>query len=144
MRENPVRVAIAMRHSLLRWGVRCALENAGFDIVIEAEEPISFVLSLDRFDPSVALADEYVFSAQGVRQALIQIHDVPAVIIGERAVVDGACEALAAGATSFVPPDASASDLVATAAAAAKRQVVLTPAVQAAVVDRIRHPAPAN
>ncbi len=136
----PTTVLIADDHQLLRQALRRALEDAGFLVVGEAgngEDAVDLAASLR---PDVAVVDVTMpvldgIQATGRMQAAAP--EMPVVVLTMHDDGRMRAEAVKAGAAAFLTKDCSMQEVVATVAATARGEVLLSPGLASSMIRAI-------
>ena len=134
----PARILITDDHKLLREGLRCLLENRGFEVTGEAEDGRSAIRLAKQLEPDAVIID---ISLPGLNciEATRQIHQnspqVKIVVLSMRADSRAVLAALAAGASAYLLKEAAFEEVVIALRVALKGQTYLSPAIAHVVVQ---------
>jgi DNA-binding NarL/FixJ family response regulator len=140
-----VRVLIADDHTMVREGLRWALEHAGFTVVGEAADGQEAIDLVERHRPDVVLMDLSLPLLSGVA-ATKRIHsvapDTAVLVLSMLSDETAVSSALSAGARGYLVKDCTTSEIVDAVRHVAQGGRVLAPSlVPAATPDVVRVPA---
>ena len=134
----PARILITDDHKLLREGLRCLLENRGFEVTGEAEDGRSAIRLAKQLEPDAVIIDISLPGLNGI-EATRQIHQnspqVKIVVLSMRADSRAVLAALAAGASAYLLKEAAFEEVVIALRVALKGQTYLSPAIAHVVVQ---------
>jgi two-component system, NarL family, response regulator NreC len=134
----PARILITDDHKLLREGLRCLLENQGFEVTGEAEDGRSAVRLAKQLEPDAVIIDISLPGLNGI-EATRLIHQnspqVKIVVLSMRADSRAVLAALAAGASAYLLKEAAFEEVVIALRVALKGQTYLSPAIAHVVVQ---------
>jgi DNA-binding NarL/FixJ family response regulator len=137
--DAPVRVLIADDHELVRLGLRAVLEDAGFEVVGEADDGRSAVEQALALQPDVLLLDLRMPGMDGLeacRHVRVQAPSVRVVVLTSFAEDEDVFGAITAGATSYIMKDIAPDALVGTLRSVAQGEAVFDTGVAQRVLDR--------
>jgi DNA-binding NtrC family response regulator len=120
MEPRVSRILVVDDEKLIRWGLRRALEDCGYQ-VDEAGSAAEAIGALHREPPDVVLLDYQLPDRTGVevlRELKVAAPRVPAVMITAHASIDGAVEAMREGAYDYVEKPFEVEELTRTVARA--------------------------
>ncbi|HSF59419.1 MAG TPA: response regulator transcription factor [Candidatus Binatia bacterium] len=134
----PARILITDDHKLLREGLRCLLENRGFEVTGEAEDGRSAIRLAKQLEPDAVIIDISLPGLNGI-EATRQIHQnspqVKIVVLSMRADSRAVLAALAAGASAYLLKEAAFEEVVIALRVALNGQTYLSPAIAHVVVQ---------
>jgi DNA-binding NarL/FixJ family response regulator len=110
-----VRVLIADDHTMVREGIRWALEHAGFDVVGEAADGQEAVEMAEQFHPDVVLMDLSLPVLSGVaatKRIRTLLPDTVVLVLSMLSDETAVSSALGAGATGYLVKDCTTSEIV--------------------------------
>ena len=140
-----IRVLITDDHPVVRAGLRGMLElESDFEVVGEASNGREAVSMVGRLEPEVVLMDLQMPELDGVdaTQQIRERHPETNVLVLTTYDTDAdITRAINAGATGYLLKDSPRQDLNHAIRAAARGEAVLTPAVAARVMSKMRGPA---
>lgn len=139
--EPPIRVLIADDHELVRLGLRAVLEDAGFEVVGEADDGCVAVEKAVALKPDVLLLDLRMPGMDGLeacRHVRVKAPDVRIVVLTSFAEDEDIFGAITAGAASYIMKDIAPEVLVGTLRGVAQGQTVFDTGVAQRVLDRRR------
>jgi NarL family two-component system response regulator LiaR len=137
--DGNVRVLIADDHELVRRGLRAVLEDAGFEVVGEADDGRSAVEQAVALRPDLLLLDLRMPVMDGLeacRHVRAQAPEVRIVVLTSFADDEDVFGAITAGATSYIMKDISPDALVGTLRSVAAGEAVFDSGVAQRVLDR--------
>ena len=140
---TPIRVVLADDHTLLREGVRRALEDAGIAVVDEAADGDQAVLLAEAHRPDVVLMDVSMPGLGGVdatRTIRSRYPDVEVVILTMHADHAVIAEAVRAGAAGYLVKDCTTDDIVAMLHAVAAGEALLSPDLASSILADAHRP----
>lgn len=142
---NPVRVLIVDDHPVVRTGLRGMFAGTSdIDLVGEASDGESAVLQAQRLQPDVILMDLRLPGLDGVAATSQVKQALPATQVIILTTYDSdrdILRAIEAGAIGYLLKDTPRDELFRAIHAAAQNQPLLTPAVAARLLNRMRTPA---
>jgi DNA-binding NarL/FixJ family response regulator len=146
MTDGPVRLLVADDHPVVRNGLSSLFAAApGFEVLGEAADGAEAVRMAQALHPDLILMDLRMPGMDG----LTAITELARLGVTARVLVLTTYDndahvlpAIEAGATGYLLKDAPREELLRAARAAAKGETVLSPAVAARLVNRVRTPAP--
>ncbi len=139
--RDPVRVLIADDHALFRGGLREILEDRGCVVVGEARDGEEAVRHALAMTPGVILMDLHMPRCSGVeatRRIVASGSKSQIVMLTVSSAQPDVLDALVAGAAGYLLKDAPIEDIVAAVDAAAEGSAVVSPAVAARLIARVR------
>jgi DNA-binding NarL/FixJ family response regulator len=139
------RVLLVDDHQLFRAGLRAQLEEAGVDVVGEAQTGDAALREIRTAAPDVVVMDLNMPGISGV-EAIRQMASVAPrsrVLVLTASDEDAdVMDAIMAGACGYLLKDASINELMAGIRAAAEGESLVSPAIAAKVLQRIRETGP--
>ncbi len=145
MTEEPIRLLIADDHPVVRAGLRDMLSSQpDFEVVGEAVNGAEAVTLTDRLRPHVVLTDLSMPQMDGVTaiaQIKAQHQDIQVLVLTSYDSDSDILPAIEAGAIGYLLKDSPRRDLFEAIRAAAQGKPLLTPAVAARLMKRMRGPA---
>ena len=143
--EAGVRVLLVDDHDLFRTGLRTLLEEQGVEIVGEAANGDDAVMLVEEHAPDVVLMDLEMPGKGGIEAT----REIAAVAPLTRVVVltisdqdADVMDAVVAGACGYLLKDATIQDLLRGIAAANRGESLISPAIAAKVLQRLRASSP--
>ncbi len=143
--EAGVRVLLVDDHDLFRTGLRTLLEEQGVEIVGEAANGGDAVMLVEEHAPDVVLMDLEMPGKGGIEAT----REIAAVAPLTRVVVltisdqdADVMDAVVAGACGYLLKDATIQDLLRGIAAASRGESLISPAIAAKVLQRVRASSP--
>jgi len=143
--EAGVRVLLVDDHDLFRTGLRTLLEEQGVEIVGEAANGDDAVMLVEEHAPDVVLMDLEMPGEGGIEAT----REIAAVAPLTRVVVltisdqdADVMDAVVAGACGYLLKDATIQDLLRGIAAANRGESLISPAIAAKVLQRVRASSP--
>ncbi len=143
--EAGVRVLLVDDHDLFRTGLRTLLEEQGVEIVGEAANGDDAVMLVEEHAPDVVLMDLEMPGKGGIEAT----REIAAVAPLTRVVVltisdqdADVMDAVVAGACGYLLKDATIQDLLRGIAAANRGESLISPAIAAKVLQRVRASSP--
>jgi DNA-binding NarL/FixJ family response regulator len=143
MSERAGRVVIVEDHSLTRAGLRLALEEAGFDVVGEADDGLRGWQEVDRLAPDVAVVDVGLPGIDGIeltrrirgghpqtRVVILTMHDLDTEVLAS----------LAAGADAYCVKSGNPQGVITAVRAAMEGGAYFDPAVAHIVLRQVGNP----
>jgi NarL family two-component system response regulator LiaR len=143
MSERSGRVVIVEDHSLTRAGLRLALEEAGFDVVGEADDGLRGWQEVDRLVPDVAVVDVGLPGIDGIeltrrirgghpqtRVVILTMHDLDTEVLA----------ALAAGADAYCVKSGNPQGVITAVRTAMEGGAYFDPAVAHIVLRQVGNP----
>ena len=124
-------------HQLLRQGLRSLLEDNGLEVVGEASNGSEAVEAARRTRPDIVLMDLTMPEVNGIeatRQILVALPNAKVIAISARADATVVRDALAAGATAFVPKEAAFEEIGLALAAVRRGNTYISPRVAGGLV----------
>lgn len=139
------RVVIVEDHSLTRAGLRAALEEAGFEVVGEANDGLRGFDEVERLEPDVAVVDVGLSGIDGIeltrrihgshpqtRVVILTMHDLDTEVLA----------ALAAGADAYCVKSGSPAGVITAVRTVAEGGAYFDPAVAHIVLRQVGNPNP--
>lgn len=120
-------------HRLVREGLRRSLEDAGFDVVGEAENGADGVAMAERLRPALVLMDVSMPVMDGItatRQLRSRVPDTAVVVLTMHADTDLVDRARAAGAAGYLLKDASSDEVIAAVRGALQGRKVMSAGIR--------------
>jgi DNA-binding NarL/FixJ family response regulator len=145
-RELSPRVLLVDDHDLFRAGLRTLLEEEGIDVVGEASTGTDALAELRNVAPDVVVMDLNMPGISGVEatRQMAMIAPLTRVLVLTISDQDAdVMDAILAGACGYLLKDASIHDLIAGIRAAANGESLVSPAIAAKVLQRLRASGPA-
>jgi DNA-binding NarL/FixJ family response regulator len=139
--ESSPRVLLVDDHDLFRTGLRTLLEEEGIDVVGEASRGVDALAELRNVAPDVVVMDLNMPGISGVEatRQMAMIAPLTRVLVLTISDEDAdVMDAILAGACGYLLKDASIHELVAGIRAAAKGESLVSPAIAAKVLKRLR------
>lgn len=139
---DPLKILLADDHRLVREGLREVLEQAGMDVVGEAEDGASAAALAKELAPDVVLLDLRMPGMPGTEAARIitkASDTIRVVVVTVSAAAEDVLEALAAGACGYVLKDTRLDDLIASIRQAASGHAVLSRDAMRALIEHVRN-----
>ena len=139
--ETSPRVLLVDDHDLFRTGLRTLLEEQGVDIVGEADTGTRAIEQIREVAPEVVVMDLNMPGISGVEatRQIAMIAPLTRVLVLTISDQDAdVMDAILAGACGYLLKDASIQDLMAGIAAAAAGESLVSPAIAAKVLQRLR------
>ncbi len=143
--EAGIRVLLVDDHDLFRTGLRTLLEEQGVEIVGEAANGDDAVMLVEEHAPDVVLMDLEMPGKGGIEAT----REIAAVAPLTRVVVltisdqdADVMDAVVAGACGYLLKDATIQDLLRGIAAANRGESLISPAIAAKVLQRVRASSP--
>jgi NarL family two-component system response regulator LiaR len=136
-----IRVMLADDHELVRRGLRAVLEEAGLDVVGDADGGEAALAMARELVPDILLLDMRMPDLDGIevcRRLTKELPQVKVVILSSFSDDDDVFGALDAGASSYIMKDVSPDGLVGAVRAVAKGQTVLDGVVAQRVLGGTR------
>jgi DNA-binding NarL/FixJ family response regulator len=143
--EASVRVLLVDDHDLFRTGLRTLLEEQGVEVVGEAANGDQAVALVEEHAPDVVLMDLNMPGKSGIdaTREIVSIAPLTRIVVltisDEDAVV---MDAVVAGACGYLLKDASIQDLLRGITAASRGESLISPAIAAKVLQRVRASSP--
>jgi DNA-binding NarL/FixJ family response regulator len=134
------RILIADTETIMRAGVRLALEAEGFDVVAEAANGADALSEAIRTRPDLCIVDLLTTDAGAatIRQLHRVLPDVPIVVLTGSDREEDLFASLAAGASGFVPKGIPADRLAATLRGVLSGEAALTRLMTATLIREFR------
>lgn len=132
-----IRVLLADDHRLLREGLRRSLEEAGIDIVGEAEDGAQALTLAEERRPDIVLMDVSMPVLDGVeatRALKARLPDVDVVILTMHGDADVVNRAVRAGAAGYLVKDCTTDDILATLRTVADGETALSPEIASSML----------
>jgi DNA-binding NarL/FixJ family response regulator len=136
-----IRVMLADDHELVRRGLRAVLEEAGLDVVGDADGGEAALAMARELVPDILLLDMRMPDLDGIEVCRLLTKELPqvkVVILSSFSDDDDVFGALDAGASSYIMKDVSPDGLVGAVRAVAKGQTVLDGVVAQRVLEGTR------
>ena len=133
------RVLIADDHTMVREGLRWALEHAGHDVVGEAADGQQAVEMVEEHRPDVVLMDLSLPVLSGVaatKRIRSSVPETAVVVLSMLSDETAVSSALGAGARGYLVKDCTTSEIVDAVGRVAQGARVLAPAVASVAVSR--------
>lgn len=143
MSDRAARIVIVEDHSLTRAGLRLALEEAGFEVVGEADDGLRGWQAIDRLSPDVAVVDVGLPGIDGIeltrrvrgsrpqtRVVILTMHDLDTEVLA----------ALAAGADAYCVKSGNPSGVITAVRTAIDGGAYFDPAVAHIVLRQLGNP----
>ena len=127
-----VRVLIADDHTMVREGIRWALEHAGFDVAGEAADGQEAVEMAEQFRPDVVLMDLSLPVLSGVaatKRIRTLLPDTFVLVLSMLSDETAVSSALGAGAAGYLVKDCTTSEIVDAVNRVSRGERVLAPSV---------------
>jgi DNA-binding NarL/FixJ family response regulator len=143
--EPRIRVLLADDHTMLREGLRRAMEAAGFEVVGEASDGDEVIHLAEELHPNVILMDVSMPIRDGVEATKLvreRVTDVNVVMLTMHADSDVVQRAIRAGAIGYLVKDSSTEEVVRAVKMAANGETVLSPELAAAMLHESAKPSP--
>ena len=128
-----VRVLIADDHTMVREGLRWALEHAGIDVVGEAADGEEAVDMAEQFHPDVVLMDLSLPVLSGVaatKRIRTLVPDTSVLVLSMLSDETAVSSALGAGAGGYLVKDCTTSEIVDAVNRVARGERVIAPSVE--------------
>jgi len=139
--REPLRVLLVDDHDLFRTGLRNLLEEQGVDVVGEASAGAAAVQLVDELAPDVVVMDLNMPGMNGVEatRRIAGIAPLTRVVVLTISDLDGdVMDAIFAGACGYLLKDSSIQDLMTGIRSAAIGESLISPAIAAKVLQRVR------
>jgi DNA-binding NarL/FixJ family response regulator len=130
-----VQVLIADDHTMVREGIRWALEHAGFDVVGEAADGQEAVDMAEQFHPDVVLMDLSLPVLSGVaatKRIRTLLPDTVVLVLSMLSDETAVSSALGAGAAGYLVKDCTTSEIVDAVNRVSRGERVIAPGVSQA------------
>lgn len=144
--EGSPRVLLVDDHDLFRTGLHSLLEEEGIEVVGEAARGTDALVELRNVAPDVVVMDLNMPGISGVEatRQMAMIAPLTRVLVLTISDEDAdVMDAIVAGACGYLLKDASIEELVAGIRAAARGESLVSPAIAAKVLKRLRATVPA-
>ncbi|GAA1001194.1 response regulator transcription factor [Acrocarpospora macrocephala] len=145
MTEPPITLLIVDDHPVVRHGLHGIFASAaGFEVLGEAADGVTAVALAARLDPDVVLMDLRMPGGGGVEAIRDLSRRNPrckVLVLTTYDTDSDTIPAIEAGATGYLLKDAPRDELFTAVRAAAAGRTVLSPAIAARLVSRVRSPA---
>lgn len=141
MTGDPIRVFLLDDHEIVRRGLREMFEEAGIEVVGEADSAAVALRRIPALRPDVAVLDARLPDGSGIdvcREIRSQDPAIGALILTSYDDDEALFAAIMAGAAGYVLKQVLGTDLVDAVRRVAAGQSLLDPAVTARVLERIR------
>ncbi|MFI9326621.1 response regulator [Kitasatospora sp. NPDC052868] len=145
MTEPPITLLIVDDHPVVRHGLLgiFAASGAGFEVLGEAADGVTAVALAERLDPDVVLMDLRMPGGGGVeaiRELARRCPRCRVLVLTTYDTDHDTIPAIEAGATGYLLKDVPRDELFTAVRAAAEGRTVLSPAIAARLVSRVRSP----
>jgi DNA-binding NarL/FixJ family response regulator len=141
MTDGDIRILIADAHSLFREAVAAALRaEPGFQVVAEARDGLAAVDEAVRTGPDVALLDESLPNCDGVRATRLITENLPGcrvIVLAAEESQETLARAVEAGAAGYLPKTSPLRDLVQSARAIKRGEMLIPPRMLGDLIDRL-------
>ena len=145
--DEPIRLVLVDDHDIFRQGLRHLLEARGFDVVGEADNGETAVRTVVEALPDVVLMDINMPQMSGVEAIQHIAAAAPLVrvlVLTISADESDVADALIAGASGYLLKDASVDELESGIHSAYAGESLISPAVAAVLIKRMREGPPDN
>lgn len=131
------RVLVAERYPVAGLGIRCLLEDSGFEVVAVVGTGRAALRAVSELRPDVAVIDQFLPGLNGpeIASVLRQEFETAAIIYAQDDSEQGVCGALQAGARSYVLKTDSSSQLVEAVSAASLGRSYFSPAISSKLLE---------
>lgn len=147
MSNRSIRVAIVEDHSLTRAGLRRALEDAGYQVVAEADDGLQGLAEVERLGPDVAVIDVGLPGLDGIeltRRVKASFPQTRVVILTMHDMDTDVLAALAAGADAYCVKSGEPGGVIAAVRTAAEGGAFFDAAVAHVVLRQVGNPGTAK
>lgn len=141
---KPIRILIVDDHTLLRSGIKLALQrNEGFEVVGEAGDGLEGIKRAKQLKPDVVLLDLHMPGTSGLEALRVLVEDVPETQVVMLTVSEDAedlLETLRAGARGYLLKNIDTEFLLESIRRAAHGESVMSPQMAHKLADSLRAP----
>lgn len=141
---KPIRILIVDDHTLLRSGIKLALQrHAGFEVVGEAGDGLEGIKRAKQLKPDVVLLDLHMPGTSGLEALRVLVEDVPETQVVMLTVSEDAedlLETLRAGARGYLLKNIDTEFLLESIRRAAHGESVMSPQMAHKLADSLRAP----
>ncbi len=141
---KPIRILIVDDHTLLRSGIKLALQRReGFDVVGEAGDGLEGIKRAKQLKPDVVLLDLHMPGTSGLEALRVLAEDVPEAQVVMLTVSEDAedlLETLRAGARGYLLKNIDTEFLLESIRRAARGESVMSPQIAHKLADSLRAP----
>src|SRR3989338_2973976 len=139
---KPIRILIVDDHTLLRSGIKLALQrHPGFEVVGEAGDGLEGVKRAKQLQPDVVLLDLHMSGTGGLEALRLLIEDMPetqVVMLTVSEDADDLLETLRAGARGYLLKNIDTEFLLESIQRAARGESVMSPQIAHKLADSLR------
>ena len=141
---KPIRILIVDDHTLLRSGIKLALQrHEGFEVVGEAGDGLEGIKRAKQLKPDVVLLDLHMPGTSGLEALRVLVEDVPETQVVMLTVSEDAedlLETLRAGARGYLLKNIDTEFLLESIQRAARGESVMSPQMAHKLADSLRAP----
>ncbi|OHC27648.1 MAG: DNA-binding response regulator, partial [Pseudomonadales bacterium RIFCSPLOWO2_02_FULL_63_210] len=141
---KPIRILIVDDHTLLRSGIKLALQrHEGFEVVGEAGDGLEGIKRAKQLKPDVVLLDLHMPGTSGLEALRVLVEDVPETQVVMLTVSEDAedlLETLRAGARGYLLKNIDTEFLLESIRRAAHGESVMSPQMAHKLADSVRAP----
>ncbi|MFZ2523788.1 MAG: response regulator transcription factor [Candidatus Ferrigenium altingense] len=141
---KPIRILIVDDHTLLRSGIKLALQrHEGFEVVGEAGDGLEGIKRAKQLKPDVVLLDLHMPGTSGLEALRVLVEDVPETQVVMLTVSEDAedlLETLRAGARGYLLKNIDTEFLLESIRRAARGESVMSPQMAQKLADSVRAP----
>ena len=141
---KPIRILIVDDHTLLRSGIKLALQrHEGFEVVGEAGDGLEGIKRAKQLKPDVVLLDLHMPGTSGLEALRVLVEDVPETQVVMLTVSEDAedlLETLRAGARGYLLKNIDTGFLLESIQRAARGESVMSPQMAQKLADSLRTP----
>ena len=145
---KPIRILIVDDHTLLRSGIKLALQRyEGFEVVGEASDGLEGIKRAKQLKPDVVLLDLHMPGTSGLEALRVLVEDVPETQVVMLTVSEDAedlLETLRAGARGYLLKNIDTEFLLESIKRAARGESVMSPQIAHKLADSLRAPPKEN